>query len=147
MRQQFPNATIPHNFVATVPPHEPATAGESRTLPPPLPRMGNPQTDQLLKALQLEHLPNLTIPFDSKLSEHPVGSNADSVAFSFDATDENEIDLQSDDVSAIEQSLEIPDEVTPSSTNNEGRAVEAVPLDTLSQDASKRLKLVDENAK
>lgn len=56
--------TIPLNFEVTVPPHVEPAPGEPLFLPPPLPRMGNPQTDRLLELLQLEHLPNLTMPYD-----------------------------------------------------------------------------------
>lgn len=54
------NCMIPNNFEPNVvtPP------GSSPTLLPPLPWMGNPQTDQLLHKLDLEHLPNLTVPYD-----------------------------------------------------------------------------------
>jgi lariat debranching enzyme len=57
--------TIPTNFQTTVP--QIRTLPDVRFLPPPMPRMGNPQTDQFLNRLHLSHLPNLTIPYSENL--------------------------------------------------------------------------------
>jgi lariat debranching enzyme len=53
--------TIPRNFRPTVP--QLRTLPDLGFLPPPMPRMGNPQTDQFLNRLHLPHLPNLTVPY------------------------------------------------------------------------------------
>jgi lariat debranching enzyme len=65
---------IPNNFVPTVPSYCP-----NESLRPPLPRMGNPQTDQLLRVLELPH--RITIPYKIEVIEK----------------DENEIDLSLED--------------------------------------------------
>ena len=49
------------NFVATIPP-APRSGGNPHHLPRPLQMMGNPQTDEFLKVLELSHI--LTIPYD-----------------------------------------------------------------------------------
>ena len=63
---------------------------------PPLPLMGNPQTDALLRALQLDHI--LTVPFDKVISSS--GVNSQRVYSSIEretVADDNEIEL--DDLS------------------------------------------------
>jgi lariat debranching enzyme len=65
------NASIPKNFHATIPTFVEQHL-EERPLPSPLPRMGNPQTDQLLELLDLEHIPNLTIPYNRTSAMDPV---------------------------------------------------------------------------
>ena len=52
---------VPKNFVMTVPPYDPSSG--NRTYGPPPPMIGNPQTDQLLEILGLEH--RITVPFSS----------------------------------------------------------------------------------
>jgi lariat debranching enzyme len=67
VRQRFRDQTetpeIPKNFVPTVPGH---TDGSPSRSPPPLPAMGNPQTDRLLELLQLDH--TITVPYDPDLT-------------------------------------------------------------------------------
>jgi len=50
---------IPQNFAVTAPTHNPSSGNRSYGPPPPM--MGNPQTDQLLNILGLEH--RITVPF------------------------------------------------------------------------------------
>ena len=50
---------IPQNFVMTVPPHDPSFG--NRIYGPPPQMVGNPQTDQLLETLELEHC--ITVPY------------------------------------------------------------------------------------
>ena len=50
---------IPQNFVVTASTHDPSSGNRSYGPPPPM--MGNPQTDQLLNILGLEH--RITVPF------------------------------------------------------------------------------------
>ena len=89
------DVAIPENFEATVPPYVEPPPGQ-RSLPPPLPRMGNPQTDRLLDLLQLEHQPNLTIPYAGLLVE-PQHLGGGMVAAVASHDDENEIHLDDDD--------------------------------------------------
>ena len=56
--------TIPENFTPTL--SEKYDEHRNQVQPPPLPRMGNPLTDSFLDLLQLEHLPNLTIPYSTE---------------------------------------------------------------------------------
>ena len=71
IRERFEGSfEIPTNFAVTVPPYSP---GEP--LQPPLPRMGNPQTDHLLRTLNLQHV--VTVPYQKMVGD----------------VDENEIDL------------------------------------------------------
>jgi lariat debranching enzyme len=51
----------PASFQPTVPAHQGPPAPLTRQLPPPLRPMGNPQTDNLLRKLGLDH--NVTIPY------------------------------------------------------------------------------------
>jgi lariat debranching enzyme len=124
--------TIPENFYPTI--TRKYYGQNSHVVPPPLYRMGNPQTDQLLELLQLEHLPNLTIPYSkdheqqqpypSGLGQNPnsadqvemaeneieLDNNNDttvqSAAVSFVDKDENEIDLdENDDTIPLEDDL------------------------------------------
>lgn len=52
---------IPHDFAVTAPAHDPSSG--NRTYGPPPPMMGNPQTDQLLNILGLEH--RITVPYNN----------------------------------------------------------------------------------
>ena len=52
---------VPENFVVTVPTHDPATSRRDGRGAAPCFRTGNPQTDELLAALGLQH--HLTVPF------------------------------------------------------------------------------------
>lgn len=64
-RQQFGSLIIPENFTSTVPllPVSAATDRIPYSLPPPFPQMGNPQTDDFLRRLGLEHCSSgITIP-------------------------------------------------------------------------------------
>lgn len=74
---------IPQNFSVTVPPQ--ASHGSTA----PLPMMGNPQTDELLNLLGLEHV--ITIPYNNGPPNVPIPAS-----MQFQA-DENEIDLEEED--------------------------------------------------
>lgn len=80
--------TIPENFTRTL--SQKYDEQSPHVQPPPLLRMGNPQTDRFLDLLELEHLPNLTIPFQESSASAEIESSA------FDAGDDNEIDLDDD---------------------------------------------------
>jgi lariat debranching enzyme len=84
------NFLIPESFVQTVPPHQPNQDG--RFLPPPLPIMGNPQTDALLDMLELDHV--ITVPYN------PSAARAQGFAFHGNlpaVADDNEIDLDEEE--------------------------------------------------
>ena len=98
---------IHDNFVATIPP-APRTGGNPHHLPRPLPMMGNPQTDEFLKVLELSHI--LTIPYDP----NSVKNNRDQTTRAHNTTgtpgarvisnqDENEIDIDDDEGEAGEE--------------------------------------------
>jgi len=93
-------AVIPENFAATVPLYVEPADPRQRSLPPPLPHMGNPQTDRLLEhVLGLEHLPNLTIPYRNSGAEPPPAPYPPAAAMQragASIKDENEIDLDED---------------------------------------------------
>jgi lariat debranching enzyme len=76
-------------FVATVPAHAGPTSPLPRPLPPPLPQMGNPQTDRLLGVFGLRHIG--TIPFSQVF-----GNELEAPICEVEA-DENEIDLESEE--------------------------------------------------
>ena len=78
---------IPQNFAKTVPPQSPQSSMA------PFPMMGNPQTDDLLNLLGLEHV--ITVPYNARLSNAllPVPGPASMPL----QEDENEIDLDEDD--------------------------------------------------
>lgn len=79
---------IPKNFVQTVRPHDPR--GWQQPPSPPLPMVGNPQTDAFLDMLGMSH--KLTTPFCNNRAKQ-----APDVPFAMpDANDDNEIDI--DDV-------------------------------------------------
>lgn len=101
------DATIPHDFATTVPPYVEPPPGEPRHLPPPLARMGNPQTDRLLELLQLQHLPNLTKPYAAGVAHQPI-EGVEEVVGAFADDDENEIDLDdAGDVSVAENDIDL----------------------------------------
>ena len=86
VHQKFSSLEIPENFVQTVPP---VAKGSSivilpHPLPPPLSQMGNPQTDDLLRILELDHI--VTIPYSLGPQELDV-----------DDRDEINIELSDDD--------------------------------------------------
>lgn len=84
---------IPENFAPNV-----VVAPGAPSRLPPLPWMGNPQTDRLLQILQLEHLPNLTAPYTRPYEI--AGSIAPAALIDkneIDLEDENEIDLDDDE--------------------------------------------------
>lgn len=95
--------TIPENFTPTLP-QKYNEQTHRQVQPPPLPRMGNPQTDSFLEMLQLEHLPNLTIPYRAEKGPHtscsplfvPTAEPARTQSSAFSYSDENEIDLDGD---------------------------------------------------
>jgi hypothetical protein len=76
---------IPENCRMTVPAHTGPTHPIPSRLPRPFQMMGNPQTDQLLDILQLDHI--LTIPFHETVAEHGCTDNFAKVV------DENEVDI------------------------------------------------------
>lgn len=89
---------IPLNFQPTVPFYsDPCFQSPC----PPLPHMGNPQTDWLLDLLDIEHT-GLTIPFDARNSLTPESISAflmggGGMGNSAVAQDENEIEIDLDD--------------------------------------------------
>jgi lariat debranching enzyme len=98
-RQPDTPLAIPENFCATVPGYShPVFRGN----PPPLPLMGNPQMDELLSLLELEH--RLTVPYD----ENQLTIDSPVQVGEVDAgTDDNEIDI--DDVIDAEPAEEVVD--------------------------------------
>jgi len=74
---------IPQNFSITVPPH--ASHGSTT----PLPMMGNPQTDDILNLLGLDHV--ITVPYNAGPSNVSIPAQ---MQFQ---QDDNEIDLEEDD--------------------------------------------------
>jgi lariat debranching enzyme len=100
--------TIPQNFLMTVTPYDPSTGLRSYGPPPPM--MGNPQTDDFLGILGLEHC--ITVPY-SGASKHrtisfpmqpprasgsliPLSVMHQRVTKNTSADDKNEIDLVDD---------------------------------------------------
>jgi lariat debranching enzyme len=79
---------IPENCRMTVPPHAGPTHPIPSHLPQPFQMMGNPQTDQLLNILQMDHI--LTVPYHESVAEHGRTDHSAKVV------DENEVDI--DDV-------------------------------------------------
>jgi lariat debranching enzyme len=102
---------IPHNFSMTVPPQT------TSNIMAPLPMMGNPQTDELLNMLGLEHV--ITVPFkntppsvllssvipsEQHDNEIHLEDNAENVPLSGSAPlkeDDNEIDLEEDEENVV----------------------------------------------
>lgn len=104
IKEQSPSSdlSIPENFSATVPEQShPMFQGH----PPPMPIMGNPQTDALLKVLELDHI--LTVPYSPEQTRRllnpdwyrqpPPVEFQDQRNHPLPAEDENEIDLELDD--------------------------------------------------
>ena len=89
---------IPDNFQRTVPPLEGPSAPVPNPLPPPLARMGNPQTDELLHQLELEHI--TTIAY-SPTQQLPAAVQISRLTEEMADHDENEIDVDDDDDDAI----------------------------------------------
>jgi len=138
---------IPMNFQMTAPPPPPT---RPRFPPPPFPRMGNPQTDDFLQRMELEHI--LTIPHEPIVNtggSRPVVGDKNEIDLDDEeapvAMDENEIDINEEDeevpVAADENEIDIDDdeEEAPADNNeieieNEGNgdvndaASEDVPL-------------------
>jgi len=101
----------PESFVQTVPPHTGPSQPLPRSMPPPLPRMGNPQTDRLLHQLGLDHV--VTVPYqeqntadeneidlDEAMEDDPNSIDIDdgeAEESNIPDADENEIDLDDDD--------------------------------------------------
>jgi len=84
---------IPHNFATTVPPYNPH-AQQSYSRPSPM--IGNPQTDQFLEMLGLEH--RITVPFCADAISRsavpsPPLSGTTAIESVQNCEDENEIDL------------------------------------------------------
>jgi lariat debranching enzyme len=76
---------IPENCRMTVPPHAGPTHPIPSHLPQPFQMMGNPQTDQLLDMLQLNHI--LTVPCPETVADHGWTDHSAKVV------DENEVDI------------------------------------------------------
>jgi lariat debranching enzyme len=88
--------TIPTGFQPTVPLYsDPLFQFGDRC--PPLPIMGNPQTDYLLDLLELDHV--VTVPFESSLTPETISANLRGVGRHHGevAADENEIDIDMDE--------------------------------------------------
>ena len=126
---------IPKNFVPTVPYYtHPMFQGRTK----PLARMGNPQTDQLLRILELEHA--ITVPYTLDQSETVVplhlrqvpcvdtneiqlDSNMNDDANTYDRKDSNELDIE-DDADFDKNEIEIPiDGETNGDSNEEAEGV------------------------
>lgn len=93
--------TIPTCFQPTVPLYsDPLFRSGARC--PPLPVMGNPQTDYLLDLLELDHI--LTVPFDSALTPENISTSLGGFHGhpGAVAADENEIDIDMDEGSGAE---------------------------------------------
>jgi hypothetical protein len=94
VRQRLGSLVVPSNFTATVPPL-PLSEMNGRVpnpLPYPLGQMGNPQTDELLHMLGLDHCRSgLTVPYESYDNDNQLTVNHQ------DGRDGNEIDLDDDD--------------------------------------------------
>ena len=86
--------TIPENVTRTL--SQKYDEQSHQLQPPPLPRMGNPQTDCLLDLLELDHLPNLTIPYSIEQGHLASSASARIESLAFDTGDDNEIDLDDD---------------------------------------------------
>ena len=87
---QLQSVLIPEAFLPTIPLLSASASTERipRDLPPPLAQMGNPQTDQFLQMLGLDHCTSgITIPFSGTTSEATVRATVGD-------PDENEIDLE-----------------------------------------------------
>jgi lariat debranching enzyme len=119
--------TIPENFYPTL--AQKYDGHNSHALPTPLPRMGNPQTDQLLELLQLDHLSNLTIPYckdQEELQANPFGIAQNRNPEVYVDKDENEIELDDDfdtNVDAAVGEIAVGHQLTKSITD-EGNTIE-----------------------
>lgn len=90
---------VPHNFCKTVPCHDdPVFRGNG--LPPPFPRMGNPQTDELLSRLGLEHI--ITVPYNTEANQPADLAVLDGDGNENVTRDENEIEIDSGNESGDE---------------------------------------------
>ena len=97
---------IPHNFERTVPCQtDPIFQGRAYR---PFPPMGNPQTDRLLRILDLEHI--ITRPYDKTLTPVALVDLLRGERQQIYSTDENEIDLDSETGVAEEVKVEVADE-------------------------------------
>eukprot|EP00977_Amphora_coffeiformis_P007290 scaffold1581_cov169-Amphora_coffeaeformis.AAC.26 len=110
--QQLGSLVIPENFTPTVPllPESAATERIPYSLPPPFPQMGNPQTDEFLHRLGLEHcssgitIPCLTQGTIARLEQNDPNaidieddSGAADAAPGISEGDDNEIDLDEEE--------------------------------------------------
>jgi lariat debranching enzyme len=149
IKEQSPSSdlSIPENFSATVPEQShPMFQGYV----PPIPIMGNPQTDALLKILELEHV--LTVPYSTEQTtrllnpesyrqpiqprepdmnimvedenEIDLGLEEDGVDDNLDAEDENEIDIDDDNIMVDGEDEEKEEESPPAP---DGGKVESAP--------------------
>ena len=107
----------PTAFQPTVPAHQGPPAPLPRELPPPLHPMGNPQTDAFLQKLGLDHI--VTIPFRANINQPSIEVDENEIILDYgpsdrlvrmnlqgnDHQDENVIDLDNDkeeDANAID---------------------------------------------
>lgn len=104
---------IPSNFQPTVPIYS-DPCFQSPSMVPPLPIMGNPQTDFLLEILELDHI--VTVPFDRSLTPEKLADQLRhhrSMPNNTSTRDENEIDINIDETSDMETEAKgtpVPDE-------------------------------------
>eukprot|EP00934_Nitzschia_sp_Nitz4_P007975 Nitzschia sp. Nitz4//scaffold61_size107673//105515//107511//NITZ4_004259-RA/size107673-snap-gene-0.105-mRNA-1//1//CDS//3329555782//7965//frame0 len=86
---------------------------------PPLPNMGNPQTDKLLQMLDLDHV--ITVPYDESLTVDTIvkllGGVAGAPVQPEEVVDDNEIDIDIDDDDQDEKQVQT--EVAPAVDENE----------------------------
>jgi lariat debranching enzyme len=94
INERFPSLVIPQdNFTQTVPPY-PGGPLPNR-LPPPLGIMGNPQTDELLRRLELPHL--VTVPYTKTPIITTTGQTSNTNNNNMMQDDENEIIIDEED--------------------------------------------------
>ena len=121
--------SIPLKFQPTVP-YDSDRCFRLNARCPPLPPMGNPQTDFLLDLLELDHI--LTIPFDASLTPEGIsasmsgGTNNTALAL----PDENEIDIDMEEVdddanvAAVADENEIELDEASDAATGEGETIE-----------------------
>lgn len=112
----------PAAFQPTVPSHQGPPAPLPRQLPPPLHPMGNPQTDNLLQKLGLDHI--VTIPYRGNLDHQTIEVDENEIILDYgtaehaDQTnlqlddDENVIDLDDKEVDENAIDLDMEDSIS-----------------------------------
>jgi lariat debranching enzyme len=110
---------IPRTLVPTVPFHTDDAFQGNRSCPP-LQAMGNPQTDRLLRILELNHI--LTIPYDPELTPDVISAKLQGkpsssgnikksiIASSAGMLDENEIDIDDEGDDAVDDQAKVVDD-------------------------------------